>query len=84
METDFFCDSDNLSDPSSLQSNVESDRSSNNSLNQWQTKLQTWATSFCSPLVALTALLAILRSEFPDLPKDANISENVKNSCFAD
>lgn len=70
-EADFFCDSDNLSDPGSIQPNVESDSSSNNSLNQLQTKLQTWPASFCIPLVALTALLAILRSEFPDLPKDA-------------
>ncbi len=47
------------------------DSSINNSLNQLQTKLQTWAASFCIPLIALTALLSILRSEFPDLPKDA-------------
>jgi len=70
-ESDFISDSDNLSDPGSIQTNVESDSSSNNSLNQLQTKLQTWAASFCIPLVALTALLAILRPEFPDLPKDA-------------
>lgn len=72
---DFSFDSETPSDPGSTsdsdQPNAESDSSSNNSLNQLQIKLQTWAASFCIPLVALTALLSILRSEFPDLPKDA-------------
>lgn len=68
-------DSESLSDSGSIsdtdQPNAESDSSSNDSVNQLQKKLQTWAASFCIPLIALTALLAILRSEFPDLPKDA-------------
>lgn len=34
-------------------------------------KLQHWASAFSVPLVAVTALLAILRIHYPDLPKDA-------------
>ena len=34
-------------------------------------KLQQWASAFSVPLVAVTALLAILRMHHPDLPKDA-------------
>ncbi len=74
-DADFSFISETPSDPGSIseseQTNAESDSSINNSLNQLQTKLQTWAASFCIPLIALTALLSILKSEFPDLPKDA-------------
>ncbi|XP_060785073.1 uncharacterized protein LOC132891481 isoform X2 [Neoarius graeffei] len=66
--SDAESDSSSMSSEGDSDSHIDGDSFEESGLHQ---KLKHWAASFSVPLIAITALLTILRTSHPELPKDA-------------
>ncbi|XP_060772163.1 uncharacterized protein LOC132883046 isoform X1 [Neoarius graeffei] len=66
--SDAESDSSSMSSEGDSDSHIDGDSFEESGLHQ---KLKHWAASFSVPLIAITALLTVLRTSHPELPKDA-------------